>query len=78
MSSPQLLIEIVSDFNCPWCEVGRNRLNKALQALPQSVTYEVRWKPYFLYDMPEGGLPWGTHMKRKWGLLIIIMYMCMY
>lgn len=78
MSSPQLLIEIVSDFNCPWCEVGRNRLNKALQALPQSVTYEVRWKPYFLYDMPEGGLPWGTHMKRKWGLLIVIMFIHIY
>ena len=69
MSVQKLHIEITSDFNCPWCEVGRSRLDAALRSVPSSISYEVIWKPYFLYPIPEGGVPWGVHMKDYWGFL---------
>jgi predicted DsbA family dithiol-disulfide isomerase len=57
-----LFVEVISDFNCPWCEVGRVRLKRALEQYSPSGKYIVRWKPFLLYDIPQGGLKWKDHM----------------
>ena len=50
-----LALDVVSDVVCPWCYLGKKRLEKALAlAAPLAVT--VRWRPYQLDPTipPEG------------------------
>jgi len=50
MSSHQakpVTIDVVSDVVCPWCFIGKRRLEKAL-ALKPDIPVEVRYHPYFL------------------------------
>lgn len=62
----KLEIEIISDFNCPWCEIARVYLNEALKAF-KNLKYTIFWRPFLLYNIPEKGVLWSDHMKRKWG-----------
>ena len=39
-------IDVVSDVVCPWCFIGKHRLEKAL-ALRPDIPVEVHWRPYF-------------------------------
>ena len=64
-----LKIEIVSDVICPWCYIGKRRLEKALPMLP-GVKAELRWLPFQLNpDMPAGGVPRVEYRKAKFGSL---------
>ena len=40
-------IDVVSDVVCPWCFIGKRRLEKAI-ALQPDIPVAVRWRPYFL------------------------------
>jgi predicted DsbA family dithiol-disulfide isomerase len=63
-------IEVVSDVICPWCYIGKRRLEKALALLEDDVKPEIRWLPFQLNpDMPRAGLPRGDYRKRKFGSL---------
>src|ERR1700744_3895407 len=42
-----LKIDIVSDVVCPWCYIGKRRIENAL-ALVKDVPVEVHWRPFFL------------------------------
>ncbi|MEO8225300.1 MAG: DsbA family oxidoreductase [Gammaproteobacteria bacterium] len=54
MAAP-IRIQIVSDLVCPWCYVGKRRLEKALAARPD-LAASVTWLPYQLSpDMPREG-----------------------
>jgi predicted DsbA family dithiol-disulfide isomerase len=48
-------IDVVSDVICPWCFLGKRRLDRALAALPE-VKAEINWRPFFLDPTisPEG------------------------
>jgi predicted DsbA family dithiol-disulfide isomerase len=60
-------IDIVSDTICPWCFIGKRRLEKALAQLP-SVRATVRWRPFQLdATIPEGGIDRQTYLERKFG-----------
>ena len=49
-------LDIVSDFVCPWCYVGKRRLDKALVQRP-NLDISVRWLPFQLSpDMPLEGI----------------------
>ena len=49
-------IDVVSDVVCPWCFIGKRRLEKAL-ALKPDMPVEVHWHPYFLNDwIPREGI----------------------
>ena len=51
----KLQIEIVSDYVCPWCYVGKRRLEQAIAQRP-GMEFEVRWQPFQLSpDMPREG-----------------------
>src|SRR6202142_2362516 len=60
-------IDVVSDVVCPWCFIGKHRLEKAL-ALRPGVTVEVRWRPYFLNDwIPREGISREDYLTTKFG-----------
>ena len=67
MPSP-LQIEIVSDVICPWCYIGKRRLEKALSLVGDGISPTLTWRPFQLNpDMPEGGMPRAEYRKRKFG-----------
>ena len=42
------LVEVWSDLACPWCYVGKRRLDAALARLPAAAAVDVRWHPYLI------------------------------
>jgi len=63
-----LSVEIVSDVICPWCYIGKRRLEKALALLGSDVDVNVRYLPFQLNpDMPQGGMPRADYRKSKFG-----------
>ncbi len=40
-------IDIIADFACPWCYLGKRRLTRALKHLPQTRT-KLIWQPFQL------------------------------
>jgi predicted DsbA family dithiol-disulfide isomerase len=68
MSAKPLVIEIASDVICPWCYIGKRRLEKALALLDGEVKPEIRWLPFQLNpDMPKAGIPRAEYRKAKFG-----------
>ena len=60
-------IDVVSDVACPWCYIGKRRLEAALRARPD-IDAEVHWRPYMLDPtIPKGGYPRRDYMTRKFG-----------
>jgi predicted DsbA family dithiol-disulfide isomerase len=43
-----LKIDIVSDVVCPWCYIGKKRIEDALKLVPD-VPVEVRWRPFLIH-----------------------------
>jgi predicted DsbA family dithiol-disulfide isomerase len=65
-----LVIEIASDVICPWCYIGKRRMEKALALLGDEVKPEIRWLPFQLNpEMPKGGIPRAEYRKAKFGSL---------
>ena len=60
-------IEIVSDVICPWCYIGKRRLEKALALIPE-LKPEIHWLPFQLNpDMPREGVARAEYRKAKFG-----------
>jgi predicted DsbA family dithiol-disulfide isomerase len=60
-------IDVVSDVVCPWCFIGKRRLEKAL-ALKPEIPVEVHWHPYFLNDwIPRDGIARNEYLTTKFG-----------
>ena len=65
-----LVIEVASDVICPWCYIGKRRLEKALALLESEVKPEIRWLPFQLNpEMPKQGIPRAEYRKAKFGSL---------
>jgi predicted DsbA family dithiol-disulfide isomerase len=60
---PPLKIDVVSDIVCPWCFIGKRKLDVALADLGKSepaLGVEVRWHPFQLNpDLPAEGMSRG-------------------
>ena len=55
-------IDVVSDVICPWCFIGKRRMEKALAELAGEIDVEVSWLPFQLNpDMPAGGRERAEH-----------------
>lgn len=62
-----LQIDIVSDVVCPWCYIGKRRIENAL-ALAPDVPVEVTWRPFFLNPwIPREGIDRATYLETKFG-----------
>jgi predicted DsbA family dithiol-disulfide isomerase len=60
-------IDVVSDVVCPWCFIGKHRLEKAL-ALRPDIPVEVHYRPYFLNDwIPREGISREQYLTTKFG-----------
>jgi predicted DsbA family dithiol-disulfide isomerase len=60
-------IDVVSDVVCPWCFIGKRRLEKAL-ALKPEIPVEVRFHPYFLNPwVPREGMTREEYLTTKFG-----------
>jgi predicted DsbA family dithiol-disulfide isomerase len=60
-------IDVIFDTICPWCYVGKRRLERALAQRPL-VRPEIRWRPFLLNpDMPPRGIDRKTYLESKFG-----------
>ena len=59
-------IDIISDVICPWCLIGKRRLEKVISAFDGKVT--VRWLPFQLNpQMPKEGISRREYRTKKFG-----------
>jgi predicted DsbA family dithiol-disulfide isomerase len=62
-----LVIDVVSDVVCPWCFIGKRRLEKAIASRPD-IPVEVRFRPYFLNPwVPREGISRTEYLTTKFG-----------
>jgi predicted DsbA family dithiol-disulfide isomerase len=62
-----VIIDMVSDVICPWCFLGKRRLDKALAQLPE-INAKVSFRPFFLdASLPPEGMDRHTYLVRKFG-----------
>lgn len=60
-------VDVVSDVVCPWCFIGKRRLERAIETLPD-IDVDVRWRPFQLDPtIPPGGMDRREYMLRKFG-----------
>lgn len=63
-----LTIDVYSDVICPWCFIGKHRLEQALAAVKNRYDVRVAWHPFELNpEMPTEGLDRKTYRSAKFG-----------
>ena len=68
MTAPVLTIDVVSDVMCPWCYIGKRRLEDALAEVRNEFDVEVRWRPYQLDPtLPKEGKDRKQYLEEKFG-----------
>jgi predicted DsbA family dithiol-disulfide isomerase len=64
-------IEVVSDVVCPWCFIGKRRLEQALQVLgaeEPDAKIDVVWRPFELNpQLPPAGMERSRYLELKFG-----------
>ena len=64
--SAALHVEVIADFICPFCFLGKHRLDDAMQAVQGPS--DIRWHPYQINpDMPPEGMPYQEYLSRRFG-----------
>jgi predicted DsbA family dithiol-disulfide isomerase len=60
-------VDVVSDVVCPWCYIGKHRLEAAI-ARVSDVDVAINWRPYFLNPwIPREGIDRQTYLETKFG-----------
>lgn len=67
-----IVIDVISDVVCPWCYIGKRRLEGALEqwaaAHPDAPAPKVQWRPFQLNPtLPDNGMSRREYVKRKFG-----------
>jgi predicted DsbA family dithiol-disulfide isomerase len=66
-----LFVDVVSDVVCPWCYIGKRKLETALARLragEPDLAATVRWHPFELNpDLPVEGIPRVAYLEKKFG-----------
>ena len=62
-------LDVISDTVCPWCYIGKRRLDKALTSWDRKdVDINVSWRPYQLdATIPAEGVDRAKYYERKFG-----------
>jgi predicted DsbA family dithiol-disulfide isomerase len=64
----KLRIDVISDVICPWCYIGKRRLEKAIAAFDGQHEVRVRWLPFQLNPtMPKEGVARKEYRTKKFG-----------
>ena len=65
---PILTLDVFADPICPWCYVGKRRLERALALTGARASVTVRWRAFQLNPaMPPGGMERGAYLAGKFG-----------
>jgi len=68
MTKPKIKIDVVSDVVCPWCYIGKRRLEKAIAQVADQVEVELEYHPFELNpDMPIEGRNQKEYLIKKFG-----------
>lgn len=68
MTNPKIKIDVVSDVVCPWCYIGKRRLEKAIAQVADQVDVELEYHPFELNpDMPLEGRNQKEYLTKKFG-----------
>ncbi|MFL5728481.1 MAG: DsbA family oxidoreductase [Cytophagaceae bacterium] len=68
MTKTKIKVDIVSDVVCPWCYIGKRRLEKALDNLKDEYEFELHYKPFELNpNVPEAGYAQKEYLTKKFG-----------
>jgi predicted DsbA family dithiol-disulfide isomerase len=60
-------IDIIYDTVCPWCYIGKRRLEQALRLRP-GVEATTQWRPFLLNpEMPPDGIDRTAYLINKFG-----------
>lgn len=60
-------IDIISDTVCPWCFIGKRRLDRAIEERAD-IQFDVRWRPYRLDPtVPKSGLERKAYLRTRFG-----------
>jgi len=60
-------VDVVSDIVCPWCYVGKRRLEEAIALVPE-IAVNITWRPYFLNPwIPRKGIDRQAYLETKFG-----------
>jgi len=61
-----LHVEVIADFVCPFCFIGKRHLNEALKAVQGP--FDVSWNPFQLNpEIPPEGLPFDVYLTKRFG-----------
>ncbi|OLP43633.1 DsbA family oxidoreductase [Rhizobium oryziradicis] len=64
----RITIDLVSDVVCPWCYVGKARLELAIAEVQDEVGIDINWRPYQLNpDYPPEGVDQQVELAKKLG-----------
>ena len=70
MTDRGLTVEVYSDIVCPWCYIGKRRLERALAQLNGGAHARITWRPFQLNPtMPLDGMDRAAYLKTKFGSL---------
>lgn len=65
----RLAVDVISDIVCPWCYIGKRKLESALGELARrepGLDIAVRWHPFQLNpDLPNGGMSRASYLAAK-------------
>lgn len=64
----KLVVDVISDVICPWCYIGKRRLERAIDAVEGWQEVRVRWHPFQLNPtMPIEGIARREYRINKFG-----------
>ncbi|HYC84923.1 MAG TPA: DsbA family oxidoreductase [Chryseosolibacter sp.] len=68
MRKPAIKIAVVSDIVCPWCYIGKRRLENAIETVNDVYDFEIAYYPFELNpEMPAEGKNNKTYLVNKFG-----------
>ncbi len=68
MTKPKVTIDVVSDVVCPWCYIGKRRLEKAIDQLKDTLEVEVHYHAFELNpNTPQSGFDHKKYLIEKFG-----------
>ncbi len=64
----KIMVDVVSDIVCPWCYIGKRRLEKAVASLRDEFEFEINYLPFELNPgMPKEGKNQAAYLTAKFG-----------
>ncbi|MCB0490782.1 MAG: DsbA family oxidoreductase [Cyclobacteriaceae bacterium] len=64
----RIKVDIVSDIVCPWCYIGKRRLEKAIEELKGEFEFDISYLPFELHpNMPKEGRNQKEYLTEKFG-----------